>query len=215
MNPELPFGPDIERGESAITAVTFSVRGWRITVGTGVTWTHTTQPGQPPEVLRIRSRQEQFTSTSPSLPSAANIVAACDPLVGMMSVDAILVAVGSLAQLAAEDHAHPIGHTDNPDQLAVDHDETIELLDDVIAQQLPHECPDATVHTETLAPVISRLVTLVVTRKTLSRQSTQPDRTLDELDTAIADLRAAYDQLIADLTSGRRRLPRYQTAPAV
>ncbi|MBF6332211.1 hypothetical protein [Nocardia transvalensis] len=64
----------------------------------------------------------------------------------------------------------------------------------------------------TAAGKIARLVALTVTRTAITRHLPGPDRPVDRLDTALADLKVAYDQLVTELMIGRRRLPRYQTA---
>ncbi|MBF6333167.1 DUF4254 domain-containing protein [Nocardia transvalensis] len=142
------------------------------------------------------------------------MVAACDPLADPPE-DAVLGGVRSLARLAAADHTHATGHEDDPQELELTHDELLEMIDRIIAQRLPRERWYAIVHTETVAAVIGRLVALTVTRAAITPRAPGPDRVADELDTALADLKTAYDQLVTDLLSGRRRLPRYQTAPAV
>ncbi|MBF6328437.1 DUF4254 domain-containing protein [Nocardia transvalensis] len=219
MNPTPPLGLITRTSESAVVAVSFGFRSWRVTVGSGVEWSRDRQPGEPAVVRRVRSRRTRFAAAPAVLPSAADIVAACDPTADHPTQDPIVGAVRSLARLAAEDHAHATGHDDDADELALTHDELLETIDRIIGQRLPLPLPrerwDAAVHTETLAPVISRLVTLAVTRAAMTRQVPGPDRVADELDTALADLRTAYDQLVTELLSGRRRLPRYQSTPAV
>ncbi|MBF6106155.1 hypothetical protein IU500_19140 [Nocardia terpenica] len=171
----------------------------------------------PAGIREFRSRRIYFAAGWSAVPSAADVVAACDPR-AVRSGDALVESIRRLARLAAADHAHATGHDDDAEELAVTHDELLRTIDRVTRQRLPGDPErDAVVHTETLAPVISRLVTLVVTRIQISQHATGSvaDRTVAELDTAVADLMAAYDWLVAELVTGRRRLPRNQVAPAV
>ncbi|ATL67412.1 DUF4254 domain-containing protein [Nocardia terpenica] len=200
-----------------VVTVRFDLRGWRLVAGIGVSRPRTRDRATSAPVVRVtRARQTQFTTTRADIPSAAEVVAACATRV-VRSDDVVLHAVHRLARMACDDHAHATGHDDDPEELAVTHDELLELIDRVTQQRLPqHPDPGAAVHTETLAPVISRLVTLAVTRAQLTQPppDPEPDRFVEELNTALADLMSAYDQLLADMAAGRRRLPRYQTASA-
>ncbi|MFI6998309.1 DUF4254 domain-containing protein [Nocardia sp. NPDC050175] len=88
-------------------------------------------------------------------------------------------------------------------------------LDRRIRHRLPHRRRRRVkVHTEPLAMVIDRLVSLAITHSVLAVASDRPSG-IHELDTALADLALGYDQLVADLVAGRRRQPRFAISRAI
>ncbi|WP_216892190.1 DUF4254 domain-containing protein [Nocardia alni] len=147
------------------------------------------------------------------LPSAAAIVAACSQVIVPSGDSEILDSVRDLATLAMHEHIadprEPVSRT----QVEFQHDELIAALDRLITAALPISARrGALVHTEPLTTVIDRLVTFAITRAVIDPQPATAESR--DLDTAIADLMAGYDQLVTDLVTGRRRLPRYQSVPA-
>ncbi|MFF0494375.1 DUF4254 domain-containing protein [Nocardia sp. NPDC004068] len=206
------FQPVGDTGESTTVSASFRVRNRRIILGAGIGWTRDLDPADSlVEFRRIRSRR---AGSGPALlPSAEEVVAVCDPG-ATRPADVLLGTIRALAWLAEEDHSPATGHDDDPQQLELTHDELLEHIDRLVANRLPRERWDAVVHTETLAAVLDRLVALIVTRTAITPHPLKPNRVDDELDTALADLKTAYDHLVTDLLAGRRRLPRYQTAPA-
>lgn len=101
----------------------------------------------------------------------------------------------------------------SPTQVAFQHDELIATLDQLTAAALPvRSRREAPVHTEPLSAVIDRLVTFTVTRAVIDPHSAGAESR--QLDTALTDLMAGYDQLLTELVTGRRHLPRFQNVPA-
>jgi hypothetical protein len=79
----------------------------------------------------------------------------------------------------------------------------VEELDALVAQEICN-APDASLHTETLGSVIDRLAIAWVRSRNVGVGST--DRTRAALRQMI-ELAAAYDDLVRDVSAGRRRLP--------
>ncbi len=170
-------------------------------------------------VVRARSgvaavrRRAWSPSPHTRLPSAEAIVAACAQVIVPIGDHDILIAVRDLAMLALHEHTADPREPISPTQVAFQHDQLIATLDRLTTDALPTR-PRRTVvvHTEPLTEVIDRLVTLAVTREVIEEQPATPESR--QLDVALADLMTGYDQLIADLVTGRRRLPRHQHVPA-
>ncbi|MEV6558318.1 hypothetical protein AB0M22_21580 [Nocardia sp. NPDC051756] len=95
------------------------------------------------------------------------------------------------------------------------HDALLVGLDRRIRHRLPHRRRRRVkVHTEPLAMVIDRLVSLAITHSVLAVAGDRRGG-VRELDTALADLALGYDQLVAELTTGRRRQPRFAISRAI
>ncbi|MGX1778339.1 DUF4254 domain-containing protein [Nocardia brasiliensis] len=200
--------------QTSILAITFNFRRYRISIGNALHFDQDSRRSWPASgVHRSRTRRVRFRRGRFTLPSAAEVIAVCDPAVAR-SEDPVLDAIRMVARLAADDHAHATGHDDDPEELELTHEALLERIDRLIDERMSPPDREADVHTETLAPVIDRLVTLTLTRAQISAQLPYPDAVVAELDTALADLRRAYDQLITELITGQRRLPRHQHTPA-
>ncbi|WP_405165543.1 DUF4254 domain-containing protein [Nocardia sp. NBC_01499] len=95
------------------------------------------------------------------------------------------------------------------------HDTLMVGLDRRIRHRLPHRRRRRVkVHTEPLAMVIDRLVSLAITHSVLAVAGDRSSG-IHELDTALADLALSYDQLLADLVARRRRQPRFAISRAI
>ena len=161
-----------------------------------------------------RARRRAWVPTSRTrVPSAAAIVAACSQVKVPVTDGEILNAVRGLAKLAMHEHTMDPHEPVSPTQVAFEHDQLTATLDLLTNRALPSRSRRrAAVHTESLTDVIDRLVTFAVTRAVIDpHPATTESR---QLDTALTDLMAAYDQLVTDLVTGHRRLPRYQSVPA-
>ncbi|MEU6154889.1 DUF4254 domain-containing protein [Actinosynnema sp. NPDC047251] len=82
----------------------------------------------------------------------------------------------------------------------------VNQIDQWAADRLPDAVPAALLHTETLGQLVDRLAAAWVSWRTLAghpRHHRDPHDTAD----ALATLANAYDDLLTDLRSGRRRLP--------
>ncbi|QBS44931.1 hypothetical protein DMB37_37465 [Nocardia sp. CS682] len=95
------------------------------------------------------------------------------------------------------------------------HEQVLVGLDRHIRHRLPHRRRRRVkVHTEPLAMVIDRLVSLAITHAVLTVAGDRRGG-VRELDTALADLALGYDRLVADLLTGRRREPRFAISRAI
>ncbi|MQY21711.1 hypothetical protein [Nocardia macrotermitis] len=147
------------------------------------------------------------------LPSAAAVVAACSQVIVPCGDSEILDAVRDLAALAMHEHTADPREPISPTQVAFEHDELIATLDRLTLAALPVRARRGVpMHTEPLSAVIDRLVTFAVTRAVIDPHTAGVESR--QLDTAMADLMVGYDQLITELVTGHRRLPRFQNVPA-
>ncbi|RJO77703.1 hypothetical protein D5S18_08205 [Nocardia panacis] len=145
------------------------------------------------------------------LPSATAILAACSQVIVAGADGEILSAIRELAALAERNHYAREDETRSAAELAVTHHQLLASIDRFTRERVADRARRAAVvHTESLAAVIDRLVLFAVTRTVIAPSTF----VAAELDTALTDLMAGYDQLVDELLTGRRRLPRYQTVPA-
>jgi|GEM_PF-5373048 len=224
MNGPEPSPRPISNEEREIVSSALGFRGWRDMVAALSTPIRRRTPA-PAAAASVRSvvgvrsgfvaiRRRPWTGSAHTrLPSAAAIVAACSQVIVPVGDSHILDAVRDLAMLAMHEHTADSREPISPAQVALQHDELTAALDRLTAAALPARWrASVVVHTESLTEVIDRLVTFAVTRAVIDpHPATTESR---QLDIALTDLMAGYDQLIADLVTGRRRLPRYQSVPA-
>ncbi len=167
--------------------------------------------GARPGFAAVR-RRAWSPSPHTRLPSAAAIIAACSEVIVPVGDHEVLDVVRDLAMLAKHEHTDPREPV-SPTQVAFQHDQLIATLDRLTTGAAPARGRrTVVVHTEPLTEVIDRLVTFTVTRQVIDSHPAAPESR--QLDIALADLMTGYDQLITDLVTGRRRLPRYQNVPA-
>ncbi|MFF3569210.1 hypothetical protein ACFYXQ_15670 [Nocardia jiangxiensis] len=214
----------ITPAEREIVSRAFGFPGWRDMVAALTCPARRRTPATPTArstqlVSRARSatmvvrRRPWARGPRTRLPSASAIVAACSQVIVPYGDGEILDAVRDLAGLAMHEHTADPREPISPTQVAFEHDELIATLDRLTAAALPvRSRRGVAVHTEPVSAVIDRLVTFAVTRAVIDPHSGGPESR--QLDTALADLMAGYDQLIGDLVTGRRQLPRFQNVPA-
>ncbi|MFG1795813.1 hypothetical protein [Nocardia sp. NPDC049149] len=150
------------------------------------------------------------------MPSAALLIAASSHRGVTDRGSEILWLVRDLAALGWHSHyaEHPLLDTAATES-ELSHEELLTGLDRHIRHRLPHgRRRNAKVHTEPLAMVIDRLVSLTITRSVLAVAGDIGSESR-ELDIALSDLALGYDQLVADLLAGRRRQPRFAISRAI
>lgn len=170
-----------------------------------------------------RRRRARHPSAGARLPSAAQIVAVSSHALDITHRSGDPEILRLIRDLAAVSwHSHYFDYPGaSPDlevvatEAELSHDTLLVELDRHIRHRVPHRRRRRVkVHTEPLAMVIDRLVSLAITHRVLAVAGDRHGG-VRELDTALADLALGYDQLVADLTTGRRRQPRFAISRAI
>ncbi|CAM4041299.1 DUF4254 domain-containing protein [Nocardia ninae] len=171
---------------------------------------------------RARRRRARRRILGAALPSAAQVITLSSHALSTVtdSDPEILRLIRDLAAIGW--HSHYADYPGLPPDAAVAADDSefthqalLVGLDRHLRHRLSHrQRRRVKVHTEPLAMVIDRLVCLAITHNVLAVAGDSHSG-VRELDTALADLALGYDQLVADLVTGRRRQPRFAISRAI
>ncbi len=161
-----------------------------------------------PDVPRSVSTVETFVSGT--LPSSDLLLRACrgyrvvgGPMV-WFTRDLAMLHERRLIGRGGSQPAH-----DLPTVIEIDRrrDELVMAIDDWISRSIPQHRLGATLHTETIGAVIDRIAEASVRAHHALMTLDANDEILHMAWHHLAELADAYDDLIADVLAGRRRLP--------